>query len=300
MKKKFIALVAAVIICCYCSSAASASVFKDKIVHMNEFHSFDFQLQTSFGKLPQFSEDRMKQLNLFLQHLSFQGTVDSSRAQISVLLDNQPLFSYSESESAQQKQAIVAFKPDEFYILPSTVTEPTASIDKLQNDFDSFIRDIKKIDALDSLLSAVKIFSSAFPENIRITGIQPQSFRYYGRAVKKQTLSVSDEDMNAFMIEIGAAPQKNILDHRIPDNAYQHGKPDGFPGFFVVPPVEKTQQQDHHQFFAKRGEKRNHRHSAAQMRLQPFHQARFPGKGEHVSGQFHDKPPFCYSCGAPG
>lgn len=200
MKKKFIALVAAVIICCYCITSASASVFKDKILNMDEFQSFDFQLQTSFGKLPQFSEDRMKQLNLFLQHLSFQGTVDSSRAQISVLLDNQLLFSYSESESAQHKQAIVSFKPDEFYILPSTVTEPTSSLDKLQNDFDSFIRDIKKIDALDLLLSAIKKISSEFPENIRITRIQPQSFRYYGRAVKKQTLSVSDEDMNAFMM----------------------------------------------------------------------------------------------------
>ena len=93
------------------------------------------------------------------------------------------------------------------------------------------------------------------------------------------------QDMNAFMIEIGAAPQKNILDHRIPDKAHKHIEADAFPDALIPAPVQIAQKQDQQQFLSKRGTEGNNAQAcAAQMVLNPLHQADFPGKKECASG----------------
>ena len=192
-------------------SLASASGIADFLDLGLKEEPVSFRLQTEAVKLPQFDENRTRQLNGLLKHVGFQGFISEKDAEITVTLDDEALFSILSLEQKGRKQTILAPDQEHHYILqeetgagiiPFSAGE-AAEIEKNLNIYHS----------LDAVVSLLEKLPDAFPEKASRAKCT-EKYRDYGSASYKIVLKLTEEEMNQYLQDSLDGLSENCRDQR--------------------------------------------------------------------------------------
>ena len=200
MKKRLFAFLLCIVLYACSVCEAQASSFRNTVSYFRSSASFDFTLHAEVKKLPQFSDERTEQLNRLLKHITVRGTVDNQQSQASYLLDDNLLFSYIQLNGTDGKAAMIA--PDQFhyYIVPAqSEEEQQDSQPKASRGLDELQRNISIFETLDALNSFICRLPLVFPDRTSSAKIQAQTFRDYGKAVRKTTVTLNGDELTEFV-----------------------------------------------------------------------------------------------------
>lgn len=176
-------------------SRADASFFRDAVHFISKGESVGFQIRPEMKKMPQFSEERTGQLNQLLQHISIRGSIEAYQSQISFLLDDHTLFSYYDISGQDGEYSLIVPDGIHYYRVPPENELRTAFFPDKGSDSDSVFRNLAIFEVLDPLAGFINRLPSLFPEKAHTAKIQAQTYRDYGRAVKKTTIILDGTEL---------------------------------------------------------------------------------------------------------
>ena len=185
--------------CSLCS--AQASSFREAVSFFTGSRDIHFELETEIKKLPQFSEERTGQLNRLLKHITVKGTTGEHQSEASFLLDGRLLFSMIRTDSEEKPVSMIAPDPLYYYILPEDSETGKESVSELSNDLDALLRNISFLETLDALNIFISRLPMVFPDKTSTAKTQPQTFRDYGKVVKKSTVTLDGEELTEYVRE---------------------------------------------------------------------------------------------------
>lgn len=194
--KRYLLIVLLITMIVCSSGSACASAFSDTVAFFDSNSSLEFRISAEFVKLPQFSKERTDLLNRLMKHFSFHGTVEDQQSEVSVVLDDRELFSCLQLNLSGKPVSVIAPDRHHFYIMPDTNEfQSDFMFSDLNNDLDNLLRNIMIYKALDPLSSFIGRLPSFFPDKTKSEKIQTQTFRDYGKAIRKTTLAMAGEDL---------------------------------------------------------------------------------------------------------
>ena len=166
---------------------ASASVFKNAADMLAGEGETGFSLRAEILKLPQYSEERTEELNRLLKHVSFSGSVGKARSVINILIDDETLFSYTESYDDGRRMIFFPEGSGAFFLHDT---------DMVSDGFisgNAFFRNLEYSFSLEAWAGIFAQLPSLFPEESKNAAISAQRYRDYGTAVRKTTIVLDGE-----------------------------------------------------------------------------------------------------------
>lgn len=171
-----------------------------------------FSLQAEAVKLPQFDENRTRQLNGLLKHVGFQGFISEKDAEITVTLDDEALFSILSLEQKGRKQTILAPDPEHHYILreetgAGTIPFSMGEAEEIEKNLDIY-------HSIDAVVSLLEKMPDTFPEKVSKSKCT-EKYRDYGSAAYKIVLKLTEEEMNQYLQVSSDGLPENCRDRRL-------------------------------------------------------------------------------------
>ena len=198
MYGKRICAAAAAVFLLFASCSARASLFRDTVNLLGTDSSVSFTIRLEAEKVSQFDENRTSQLNRLLRHLEIYGAVSSRESEASFLLDGQELFTVRESELGESVRTVFTSNGGQPYVFPghSESAENVMTLQAAQggNPF-RWNRNIYL--ALDDYRDFFHNLPDAFPDHSTASKTS-EKYRDYGKAVRKVTVIIQGEELNAF------------------------------------------------------------------------------------------------------
>ncbi len=189
-----------------------ASAMGDWICFFSEDKPISFSVRAEIRKLPQFDAVRTEKLNRLLKHAEFDGTISGNESVLTVRLDGNPLFSYTETELAGKTQRVLAPDPEHPYLLPQAENTETGNGNtEISGTLQSILSEQNTYLSLDTVISLLQKMPAAFPDNTTTSKIR-DNYRYYGTAVKKCTVQMTGEAFTAYIHE-----NADVFSHLFPE-----------------------------------------------------------------------------------
>ena len=182
-------------------SAVEASAFRDTLSFIKNNQSVDFSIDAEIFKLPQFSEERTEHVNRLLKHFSLKGSVDDKHTEVSLFLDGDALFSYMELYGTGTAKSVIYTDPEHYCSINDYTGFFPDERSSVGHHLDSVYQMIGILDTLDEAAVFVSRMPSFFPEKTNTVKTQTQTFRDYGKTVKKTTITLTGEELNDFYLE---------------------------------------------------------------------------------------------------
>ena len=99
------------------------------------------------------------------------------------------------TDSEEKPVSMIAPDPLYYYILPEDSETGKESVSELSNDLDALLRNISFLETLDALNIFISRLPMVFPDKTSTAKTQPQTFRDYGKVVKKSTVTLDGEEL---------------------------------------------------------------------------------------------------------
>ena len=201
MKRNNLAVIFLAVILVFCGiRTAGALGIREAISFLSSDNPIQFTATAEIGKMPQFDENRISQLNRLIRHFSFQGILDGRKSGVSVLLDGEELFSVSEQESGNMLLKMYFSGSEHKAVFPNgnDITEANRNI---------FLNAFKGASEQNNLWNMLRIYSSLFermPEYFRDYGGTAkilEKYKDYGTAVNRLRLKIPAEELTQFIHE---------------------------------------------------------------------------------------------------
>ena len=178
------------------NGTAEDSSFKSIVSFLRTSEPLNYRLHIEYGKLPQFDDTRVQQLNNLLKHFSFQGTVANGEKSVTVMLDEEELFSCFEMDFSGKIVSALSTEPQLLYILPDGENQMAGNLP----DISLFSFDAEVFDSLDTCLAFFSGLPSGFPEKASSVKTA-ETIQGFGRTARKTTVIITGEELEAYISE---------------------------------------------------------------------------------------------------
>ena len=128
-----------------------------------------FEISASFGKLPQFDDNRTEKLNRLLQYFSLNGVLDPFDSRTSLAIGGKELFTLSETEYHGKKTRILS-AGGQAYAIPEDPEQPASESAETRTLSEDASRQYRILSSMKAYASFFSSLPALFPEK---AGIYP-------------------------------------------------------------------------------------------------------------------------------
>ena len=141
-----------------------------------------------YTRLAQFGEERLASLNKLIRHLGIRINMDGDASETSVLIDEDAVFSFTDTETDSGIQTVYSFDPDHAY---GSASESAGSG---ETDFTGFLNEqfffMNRM--LDDLYPLFGKLTATFPDFTK-EAAENLNFKGYGKAVRRISIRFADD-----------------------------------------------------------------------------------------------------------
>ena len=140
-----------------------------------------------YKTIARFGEERKDSLNRLLKHLSLAVKTDGNMSETTVMIDQEPVYSYIETTKGNIQNTVYSVSPDTVVVQHEKDREENAGVFSFINDQFFMLNKL-----LDDLYSAFEKSAEAFSEFAKESSVS-LNFSGYGKAVKRITISLPEQ-----------------------------------------------------------------------------------------------------------